>query len=105
MRSFYINTIIKTPAKITAPNETATPVSVSYFIITKIENIKINIAANISNILFFSSTVSCVKNPINITLENNINPINVKSNTSHCVTQSPYISPRTNLRFIFFNFI
>ena len=33
MRLFYINTIIKTPAKITEPKETATPVKVSYLII------------------------------------------------------------------------
>ena len=58
MRLFYINTIIKTPAKITAPHDTATPVNVSYFKIIKTEKTKIRAAANINNILFFSSTVS-----------------------------------------------
>ena len=35
INKYYINTITKTPAKITDPNETATPVIVSNFINTK----------------------------------------------------------------------
>jgi hypothetical protein len=69
----HIKTIIKTPQKITAPNDTATPVNVSNLIRINTEKIKISKQVNISNILFFSSTVSCVKKAIvNISLENNL---------------------------------
>tara|TARA_B100000674_G_C37119088_1_gene592599 strand:+ start:190 stop:441 length:252 start_codon:yes stop_codon:yes gene_type:complete len=69
----HIRTIIKTPQKITAPKETATPVNVSNLIKINTEKIKISKQVKISSILFFSSIVSCVKKAIlNISLENNL---------------------------------
>ena len=73
---YHIKTIIKTPQNITAPNDIATPVNVSNLIRINTEKIKISKQVNISNILFFSSIVSCVKKAIiNISLENKINAL------------------------------